>query len=59
MKKCTQLANSSFKLCTLYLTSTEYTAISEVGTKELHYCHSFLFGKKRHFMGLGPGFLGC
>ena len=60
MKKCVNLANTTFNLYELYIKLAQNTKqfrrlVLENFINVIH----FLFDRKRHFMGLGPRFLGC
>ena len=60
MKKCINLAISTFNLYVLYIKLAQNTKqfrrlVLENFITIIH----FLFGRKGTFMGLSPGFLGC
>ena len=59
-EKCINLANSTFNLYALYVKLAQNTKqLRRLVLENFITVIHFLFGKKRHFMGLGPGFLGC
>ena len=60
MKKCLNIANSSLNLYLLYIKLAQNTKqFRRLVLEKFITVFNFLFGGKRHFMGLGPGFLGC
>ena len=60
MKKCINLANSTFNLYLLYIKLAQNTKqFRRLVLENFIAVFNFLFGKQKHFMGLGPGFLGC
>ena len=60
MKKCINLANSTLNLYVLYIKLAQNTKqFRRFVPENFITSFNFLFGRKRHFMGLGPEFLGC
>ena len=60
MKKFKNLANSTFNLYLLYFKLAQNTKqFWRLVLENFITGFNFLFGRKRHFMGLGPGFLDC
>ena len=59
-KKCINLANSNFDIYVLYIKLAKNTKqCSRVVLENFIAVIHFLFGRKMHFMGLGPWLLGC
>ena len=61
MKKCINLANSTFNLQVLHIKLAQNRKqFRRLVLENFITVNNFLFGrKKRQFMGLGPGILGC
>ena len=59
-KNCINLVNSTFNLYVLYIKVTQDTKqFRRLIIENLITVIHFFFGRKRHFMGFGSGFLGC
>ena len=60
MKTCSNLANPTFNLYVLYIKQAQNTKqFRRLVLESFITVINFIILKKRHFMGLGPGFLGC
>ena len=60
MKPCMNLANSTFNLYVLYIKLAQNTKqFRRLVLESFITVINFIIRWKRHFMGLGPGFLGC
>ena len=60
MKKCINLANSTFNLYVLYIKLAQNTnQFRRLVIENFNTVINFLFGRKCISLGLGPVFLGC
>ena len=60
MKTCINLANSTFNLYVLYIKLAQNTKqFWRLVLENFITVINLIIRQKKHFMGLGPGFLGC